>query len=190
MDAGQGWICVIVRSNYKNGDVPAYEHDIRAIFGADFIDLKTAFAKDKVSDDYYSFIRCQNYEAHSAMLGRCGAIEKVVPSLNAPTYLSTREVDEFLGSVKKTGEETASFSVGDVVLVKAGFLKNLYGVVVAEKRGKFKVFFKFYTRSFSETLSRPRLEYVAEVSSLVSEPRRVRSTRANKVRREADRVRP
>jgi transcription antitermination factor NusG len=95
-------------------------------------------------------------------LERSAAVVSVVPSFDAPHEFSEAEIRAFAGStVKKKPDD---FRKGDMVLVKEGYLRNLYGVVEAQTSPRrCKVAFSFHLRRFSESIPVTWIKKVANI---------------------------
>ncbi len=125
----------MVRASYQHGKKEAVARELRRIFGDDLLEVTIVCSESiEVSGEYFSFIRCLNYEQHVEGLVSSSAISGVVPSFDEPSYLSQSEVDEFASSLKETPLLPGLF-LGDVVVVKGGptyksYLHGLSGVVI------------------------------------------------------------
>jgi transcription antitermination factor NusG len=159
------WLCVTMKASFQHGDRKAALRELEAVFGGDLEEVRSVCNESMAgsTDEYYVFVRCKEYQSHVEALSRTSAVVGVVPSYDNPHHFSTKEVEEFAGSVERK-DKVRAFERGDMVVVKEGHLKGLYGVVCgkASKR-QLKVAFSFYLGMFMETLSVTRLEYVANV---------------------------
>lgn len=167
------WICLVVNGQYHHGDKKKSFREINLIFGRDLIEHKTVCAPSLMATgEYYVFVRCGNYSEHIDALSKSSAVLKVVPAYTNPHLFSEKEIDEFSGSVDAPVRER-ELDIGDMVLIKAGWLKSLYGEILKRlKNGKYIVAFSFYTRRFKERLCGTDLEFVAKVSKVDSKPSR------------------
>lgn len=160
------WICLMVSRTLPHDDDKAVLRELTVVFGRDLLGHKIV-CNEKIADsgEYYLFVRCGNYWDHVEALNRCHFVTGVIPSRDSPHHFSTREISEFLSSAGQKETVNGCLASGDVVLVKDGYLKGLYGVVTKElPRKKFKVFFSFYVRQFSEALRESSLEFIGKVS--------------------------
>lgn len=158
------WVCLMVNVAFKHGEKGAVEREVASVFGDDLFGVRTVCNDTMKSStgEYYMFVKCSDWESHVERVERSSAVASVVPSYRNPHMFSKEEIDAFEGSTveKKPGV----FKRGDMVLVKEGYLKNLYGVVVStlgEKRCK--VAFSFHLRKFSENISVTWLKMVANI---------------------------
>jgi len=167
METTGGWLCLMVNGAFRQGDRGAVEKELRSVFGEDAGEMRSVCNDDMRSStgEYYVFVRCRGYERHVDRLSKSAAVVSVVPSSDKPHWFSDEELREFEGSVAAPRrEEPREMGRGDMVLVKDGYLKNLYGVV----RGKagprrYKVCFSLHVRKFSEILNVTVLDFVANV---------------------------
>jgi len=159
-----GWLCLLVNGSFHHGDRKVATHEIASIFGKDLLGLKFAFNDNMVSTgEYYAFVKCQNYANYTERISKSQAIANVIPSVLNPDYISDAEVEAFLKSMNKE-VKPPDFVRGDMVMVKEGYLRGLFGVVQDEvKKGKYCVSFSFYMRRFHENLPVTALKFVANV---------------------------
>ena len=167
METIPGWLCLMVNGAFRQGDRRAAEKELCSVFGEDAEEMRAVCSDDMKSStgEYYVFVRCRNYEKHADRISRSSAVVSVVPSAGNPHWFSDDELREFEGSVAAPRKVAPrEMDKGDMVLVKDGYLKNLYGVV----RGKagprrYKVCFSLHVRKFSEILNVTVLDFVANV---------------------------
>lgn len=160
------WICLMVSRTLLHDDEKAISRELTLIFGTDLLDYKVV-CNDQMaaSGEYYLFVHCDKYFDHVEALNKCHFVTGVIPTRDSPHHFSAKEIAEFLGSAGKKEEQSGSMSNGDVVLVKDGYLKGLYGIVTKElPHKKVKVFFSFYVRQFSEAFRLASLEFIGKVS--------------------------
>lgn len=154
------WLCVTVGVNYYRGDKRAAIGSIKKIFGKDLKEIRVVCNETMWnSGEYYCFVLCSNYDRHIQDLKSCVFLS-VVPSYDNPNWLSLKEVNDFVCSVEKNSIPRSLF-VGDIVVVKEGYLKNLYGLVLGKiGKNKYRVSFRFYLRRMIEILSINNLRLV------------------------------
>ena len=165
MSIQKEWIGLMVNGTFHHGDKKAALNQIRAILEGDLIEKKVVCSEHMTAStgEYYVFVRCRAYHSHIDSLSRNAAIVSVVPLLERPHLFTDKEVQTFAGSVV-TAEKPDELKRGDMVLVKDGYLKNLYGIVDGEPVGrKYRVAFSFHLRKFSESFSVTSLQFVANV---------------------------
>ena len=160
------WICLMVSRTLPHDDDKALSRELKLIFGDDLLSYKVVCNEQMASSgEYFLFVHCSRYQEHKENLNACHFITSVVPTRESPHNFSLKEIAEFFSSAGKKEETGDCLNNGDVVLVKSGYLKGLYGIVtktLAHK--KVKVFFSFYVRQFVETFGIPSLEYIGRVS--------------------------
>lgn len=160
------WVCLMVSRSLPHDDEKSILREMKLIFGHDFHGHKVV-CNDNMSSsgEYYIFAHCSNYWGHIDGLNRSRVVTGVIPSKESPHHFSNKEIDEFLASAGHKEVKLGSFDNGDVVLVKDGYLKGLYGIVTKVlKNKKVEVFFSFYVRQFSESLGVTSLEFIGKVS--------------------------
>jgi hypothetical protein len=161
------WIGLMVSRTLSHDNSKDITRELTLIFGKDLLGYKVV-CTDQMSEsgEYYIFVRCADYDEHVEALSRCHFITGVIPSKNAPYQFTTKEVAEFLSSAGHKDNPNKGLNKGDVVLVKDGYLKGLYGIITKETQAnkKYKVFFGFYVRQFSEILRVTSLEFIGKVS--------------------------
>lgn len=168
MDATSGWLCLMVNGAFRQGDRKAAEKELCSIFGEDASEMRAVCNEDMrlSTGEYYVFVRCLNYGKHVDRLSKSAAVVSVVPSKDNPHWFSDDELREFEGSVvAPRKEEPREMGKGDMVMVKDGYLKNLYGVVkgkVGPRR--YRVCFSLYIRKFSAILHVKVLDFVDNIS--------------------------
>jgi len=160
------WICLMVSRTLSHQDEKAIHRELVLIFGADLLGYKVVCNDQMMSTgEYYLFVHCEKYWDHLEALTKCHFITGVVPTRDAPHHFSPKEISEFLSSAGKKEDKDGVLGNGDVVLVKDGYLKGLYGIVTKElPHKKVKVFFSFYVRQFFEDFRLASLEFIGKVS--------------------------
>ena len=160
------WIGLTVSRTLSNVDEKAISRELTLIFGEDFLGYKVVCNEQmSASGEYFIFVNCSNYQEHKEALNGRHFITGVIPSREEPHHFSPKEISEFVTSASKKDRLSSCLSNGDVVLVKSGYLKGLYGIVIKELSSKkVKVFFSFYVRQFFESFGVTALEFIGKVS--------------------------
>ena len=160
------WIGLMASRTLLHSDDKSISRELKLIFGDDFIGYRAVCNEQiSASGEYFLFVNCSNYQEHKEALNHCHFITGVIPSRDEPYHFSLKEISGFLVSSEKTVETGACLNNGDVVLIKTGYLKGLYGIVIKElTRKKVKVFFSFYVRQFFESFGVTSLEFIGRVS--------------------------
>ena len=157
------WLCIRVNMSYHHGDRNAITSAINKIFGNDLKEMQ--FVCDEVmwqSGEYFCFVRCDNYAAHIQMLKDHALFFGVIPSCDKPSWLSTDDVNKFIASVQKSTSHE-KFTRGDIVSVREGYLKDLYGLIIGKHRKKYKISFHFFIRQFIEHLPADSLQFTGNL---------------------------
>lgn len=159
------WVCLMVNGAFRHGDRKAAEKEILSIFGNDFEESRVVCNDEMVAStgEYYMFVRCRNYGSHSDRLKGSVAVVSAVPSYEEPHWFTEKELEEFAGSTAKK-DSPKELKRGDLVLVKEGYLKGLFGLVSGKDGGRrYRVCFRLYVRKFAEVLPGRVLEFVDNV---------------------------
>ena len=159
------WVCITVNTSFNHGDKAAVATEIKRIFGDDLKEVRLVC--DEVmwqSGEYYCFVLCSNYANYISALKENALYLKVIPAFDRPNWLSHDEVDKFTLSVERAGIPTG-LSKGDIVFVKEGYLKNLYGLVLGSEKSnrkgkKVRVSFHFYLKRFVSSIPVTSLQFV------------------------------
>lgn len=157
------WVCLSLDPKHvrRLGDLDELKQEIGDCFGSDCLDvviMGDQFAEFcvELAAENYIFVRCSDYFSHVPALKACRVIKGVLDSYDSPSFVSPDEVDEFQETVEAKGQ-TGELLMGDVVRVREGRLKNLQGVVVSMSGTRYVVFFKLFTRRFTERISKKNL---------------------------------
>lgn len=158
------WLCITIGISFHHGNKESATDKIKDIFGED---LKRAiFVHNDImwrTGEYFCFVLCANYDSHLSELRKNSAFFHVIPSIDKPGWLTLDEVRKFVSSMKSEGTRKI-LRKGDIVLVKSGRLKNLYGLVVrSDKKNKYKVAFRFCLKELNTTLSGNLLKFSGSI---------------------------
>jgi transcription antitermination factor NusG len=149
-----GWVCFLVNQNFLRRGIAAVREDTERVFGDDFLGFELV---DTDQEEVYAFAKCADYLSHLSSIRGSPAIKGVLPSFDSPFYLSDKEVRDFVNSSKPA--PPSHLKRGDIVAVKAGYLKNLTGIVVKGlSRGEYMVVFRLFMKRFWEELPASHLE--------------------------------
>ena len=160
------WICLLVNPTFFRRGRVILEAELGRVFGDDLLELRVVFGDEgsrKDVEEYYAFIRCQNYQNHLSGLMSSSAIKGVLTTYENPVFLSDADVNAFMDSIE---EEAApvNLSVGDVVKVREGYLSGLTGLVTEDQGSRsYQVMFRFHTRKFHEEMPISSLTLVESV---------------------------
>lgn len=164
------WVCLSINQNaVREGDLmQIIKNEMQKIFGPDIHDMVVMcnqLSKElfEMNVENYLFVKVTNYFDHVRELKESAVVFGVLDSYDSPAYVEEKEVLKFRDSMKmKLNVE--GLKHGDLVQIKEGYLKNLKGVIIEAPKGeKYKVFFKFHTYSFVETMWRKNLIYVSHI---------------------------
>lgn len=155
----------MVSRTLPHDDSKNIQRELSMVFGDDLLGYKVV-CNDLIcsTGEYYLFVHCNNYWDHVESIAKRHFITGVVPSREEPHQFSPKEIVEFVASAGFKEDTESCMKMGDVVLVKDGYLKGLYGIVTKVLPSKkLKVFFSFYVRQFSEALKYTALEFIGRV---------------------------
>lgn len=159
--ASNCWYCLVVNavSHYGKSDVVV--EDVKGVLypaSSKFIVVRDqANAK---ADEYFIFVSSSNFNKKKEELVKLSCILRIISQSDGIPYPFTKkEINPFIKSIEKK-ENCPNLKRGDVVLVKNGYLKNLYGLVIGKSGlNKLRVMFKFHVRSFVTELPSKELKY-------------------------------
>lgn len=189
------WYCFMVNGAFHHMNTKAVADQLASIFGKDLIEMKVVCNEDMIAStgEYYIFIRCANYSKYIETLKRKAVFLSAVSSFDSPAIFTDKDVQDFAGSVAE-GQKPDGLKRGDVVLVKDGYLKNLYGIVRDAAGGKFRVAFSLYLRKFFEILAETSLQVIGNIldknicmSQLDQKQEVIELDKRNKLRRKSRR---
>jgi len=178
----QKWVCVRIDSKVmrKGGSPAVVRAEMKKVFGASLHDV--VIVGDELSPDFfestsenYVFVKCSNYFEHVDKLRRSKIVIGVLDDFDHPNFCDEGEVKRFARNV---GTEEREYLYGDLVCVREGYLKGLRGVVIRMARvGFFVVFFRLYTKSFTEELSSSNLVFEMNIRDSFRFPVTIRAKR-------------
>lgn len=151
------WICVDINLQQTKyiGLQEKISREAERVFGSDFLDL-VVVGEDtgqEFSHTLCVFLKCRDYFSHLTELKQSPIIANVVQSFDHPHFIPSEEIARFKNSVDDFFFQELHFC--DVVVIRTGYLQGLKGIVIGQiTNGKYKVFFRFYTRCFIESFSR------------------------------------
>lgn len=105
--------------------------------------------------EYFIFVNGKNVMKKKEELLKLSGLIRIVMSGNSPYVFSEKEISSFTSSIEKK-DKAVVFKKGDIVFIKDGCYKNLFGLVMGIQKDKIKVLLKFHVRSFSH-LFEPKL---------------------------------
>ena len=132
------------------------------IFGNDLVDVVVVNTEQEDIDleSIYTFVKCRNYINYIDKLIDSRMIFDVLGGYKNPDVVSDTEIADFTSSVECLKDKELKY--GDVVLIKNGYLKNIYGVITKLAKKRYEVLFKLYTRCFIKKMNRENLIHGGE----------------------------
>jgi transcription antitermination factor NusG len=101
--------------------------------------------------EYFIFIEGKSVMRKKEELLNLSCVIRIISTGETPYAFSESEVNSFRNSIVKK-DNSISFKRGDIVYVKDGCFKNLFGLVLGNKDENIRVLFKFHVRNFIELL--------------------------------------
>ena len=166
------WFGLMVNKTLPYNDTEAVSREMTVIFNVDIIGHKIVCCDQmESSGEYYVFVYCKDYWSHAGDVSRNHYVTDVIPSKDNPYRFKEREVMEFVDSVECVRGNKFQLMKGDVVLIKDGYLKGLYGVIAeAKSENKYKVFFSFYVKQIFEYFDVTEMDLVDSASGFQVNP--------------------
>ena len=156
------YFCLVVSTSAHHGKSDKTVEEIRALV-PDMEEAVVIYDKDlRSSGEYFIFVRCPSIEDQKDAVTKVSGIIRVESCGNVPYRFTKKEVDAFVGSIEKKHSDRI-FSKGDVVLVRDGMYKNLFGLVTGRRGRRASVLFRFHVRSRNVMLEMRTLEFVKSV---------------------------
>lgn len=98
--------------------------------------------------EYFIFINGKNTIKKKENLLKLSGLLRIISVGDQPYVFSEREIASFTNSIEKKNTAVC-FKKGDVVLIKDGCYKNLFGLVIGNQKEKVKVLLRFHVRDFT-----------------------------------------
>jgi len=151
------WYCLIINSTSHYGKSNIVVEEIEGIFSKSKEKPQFIVIEDKEikkTGEYMIFVCSPDFQSKKEQIVRLSSVVRIIENDGISYRFSDSEVKKFTKSIEKNGADMR-FKKGDVVFVRDGYLKNLYGLVTGKNRdgSKIKVLFKFHVRSFIRELN-------------------------------------
>lgn len=144
------WVCIDINTRYSHQeDYDAVKKGMKNILGNDCSSILCV--GDTLSDgvfdnamETYIFIKCKNIFAHLKALQESKYVKNILNSFENVSYIPDSEIDSMLKSWEENKVEHMDvIHYGDLVQIKGGPYKNLFGIVIGQRKKGFEVLFKF-----------------------------------------------
>lgn len=150
--SGKSWFCLVISSASCHGNTDKVVEEITATLSNCASSVLVVNSSDIMSTgEYFVFIEGKNAMKKKEELLRLSCVTRIISTGETPYAFSDSEVESFRNSIVKK-DNSVSFKRGDIVFVKEGCLKNLFGLVLGKKDENIRVLFKFHVRQFIEEL--------------------------------------
>jgi hypothetical protein len=169
------WICVLVSYRYLiTHGFDQLGELFTQLMGDDYIDHHPLDPSVEEADDTsscYVLLRCRSYKEYIGSFSSCPYLRGVLNSYKDVYELLPEEISAIrkvpTNVVKDHGHtinRTGFFMPGDIVHVKKGHLSHVQGIVVKhEKKNLYRVYFRFFMRSFNTTIDADMLDFVSSI---------------------------
>lgn len=146
------WFCLVINSASCHRNTDKVVEEISSVLKNSASSILVVNHSDIMNTgEYFIFIEGKNALKKRDELLNLSCVIRIISNGDNPYIFSESEVNSFRNSILKK-ENAISFKKGDIVFVKDGCFKNLFGLVLGEKDNKIRVLFKFYVRNFIENL--------------------------------------
>jgi hypothetical protein len=175
MSAADRWICVLVSYRYLiTRGFDQLDGLFHHLMGDDYLEHYPLDPSNEEADDTtscYVLLHCKNYKDHLEKFAVCAYLRGVLNSYRDVHELSEDEI----GAVRKvpsnviqdgahTVNRTGFFMPGDIIHITKGPLSRTQGIVLnTDKSGKYRVFFRFFMRSFVNKISVDSAEFISSI---------------------------
>lgn len=144
------WICLDIANRYcRKTFFTELCQKIELLFdGAKVLVIGDHLDENHLENYFFSyvFVQCNDIAPFRKRIFQSRYINSVLYSLENPTYISTEDIQVMIDEWnKKKKKEKNMLQYGDIVQVRSGTFKDLYGIVVDRvDSDNFKILFKFY----------------------------------------------
>jgi hypothetical protein len=148
------YYCISVSASAYNRRRDVIIVDLKKILGdrkAEFIIIDDADLL--ATGEFYVFINSSKFADKVPQVSALQSVTNIHSAGGKPFKFPENEVKKFQKNVKK-GSSDNTIGIGDTVVVRRGYLKNLHGIVKHIIGNKCRVFFTIHTRTFTETINK------------------------------------
>ena len=170
------WICVQITHRYnKSEHVKTVKDFLHSVFSKSkilFVGKDLGDNNFKNALDGYFFIECDDARKYIDVFKNSKYINNILISYENIVYISDKQIQTMVGDYEaKLLAEIHTYKIGDVIKVKTGMFKNLYGVVInAEKHDELTIVLKFISGYRFQTVKVENCEPFQNFFDLVREP--------------------
>ena len=167
------WICFFADTKYiARCGFSVIEKELRSIFNTDLKEIVFTDLLDEPGDqtDACVFVKCSNYYKKVKKLKNCRFIINALNSFDDPYSIPEEEMIIFKNTLKSKQEALKhDYIVGDIVYVKSGIYKNLYGIVLKKDiDDNYLIFFKFFNMSLKVRLENKIFKHIGNFNDRVA----------------------
>ena len=143
------YYCLVINSSAYHGNTEKVVKEIKSIIQNQSKQITVVNNKELVNTgEYFIFVEGKQALAKMNELVKLSGVLRVVSVGDTPYGFSEKELSGFTTSIEKK-ETIEKFKKGDIVYIKDGCYKNLFGLVMRNKKGGLvEVLMKFHVRNF------------------------------------------
>jgi len=146
------WYCLVINATSCHGNVDKVVSELTNVLQNTVSSVLVVNSLEIMkTGEYFVFIEGKNSIKKKDDLLKLSCLLRIISIDETPYAFSDKEVETFRKSIEKK-DYSISFKRGDVVFVKSGCFKNLFGLVLGNKGENVKVLFKFHVRNFINVL--------------------------------------
>jgi len=152
---GKPWFCVVINSTAHYGKAESVVEELKGVLLSSDSEILVINEPEIVSTgEYFVFISGKQFLKRKDDILKLSSVLRIISVGEKPYCFSDKEVSKFTQSIEKRGH-SVTFKKGDIVVIKDGYLKNLFGLVTGLRDNKVRVLLRFYVRDF-EILAEPK----------------------------------
>jgi len=183
--ADGNWICCAIEPKYlrSKASYDRLKEGLQRVFCGDYLDFATA-GKEVGEEHYrsftehYVFVKVKDYHKYIGRIKRFKQVSFVLNSYDTPDFVPDSEVYKFINQHREDVKGRLRF--GELVTVLRGKHSKLTGVAWKYVgQNKYRVFFRFYTKSFFLIIDRANLESKDEFIDLRMACEKIPSVKRN-----------
>jgi len=155
------WVCININERYCHlSYYKAIKEELKNIFQDDLHEI--LFIGNTIEDNIqenmletYIFIKCSNVYSYCSQMETSKYFKTILSTYSNVNFISDMEIELMRQDWKaKQKEQRVALFFGDIVLVKEGLYKDLYGVLIDKNEDKYIVIFRlcngYCTSQFNE----------------------------------------
>jgi len=142
------WYCLVINSSTHHGNSDKVVSEITSVLKAATSEIFVINDKELMkTGEYFIFAEGKNVLKKKDELVKLAGVIRIISVGEQPYAFTEKEVSSFTRSIEKKDKIT-TFKKGDVVFIKEGSLKNLFGLVCGIQKTRVKILMRFSVRNF------------------------------------------